>query len=295
MIHNKKFENISKDYWDYNPSTLSLLALINFPHKKNSNLIERLMGDKKQNKVINWYKRKYRFNNGFEGTLVVTTSDVPYGITPKRILSYIILQVKLTKNRQINLNLENKDFVDKIIAKCDSKDISKIKNIIQSLSISNLNFKIRYAKHISDNETEVTERIEKLYLIDSIDTTESILDNYIKGCLWNSIITVSIDFYNLIISPDFPVEEKVLLNLETSMALDVYYFFLYFNSVLQNASVEYNWQDLQHLFSFGYGEDRFAMKTFKTEFKQAIKNVLQLCDLKIEPMGDSGYRFISNI
>lgn len=310
LVDKQTYDSLNyKEFISFIPS---LLSVVTFPHRKNSKLVE-VFKSKKSGRTIEYYVRKYKYNNGTTAVLeVMSMNGIPYGVIPRRVLAYITKQVKLKGDKTIFLGNNQKEFLEKILGEnsAGGSDIKRLKEQMKSIFTCSINLETKSVNQINETESDIIERIEKINLVESVETVEKILSN--EKSQWQSTITISEQFFNIIKERSLPIDERVLLNLESPMAIDIYQYFIYQNATLANNQyaqknevgiassskiMTYEWKFLKDLFGFGWSDDKYAMRDFKIEFKKQLKVVLAISKLQVEEIGTNaknGYKLISN-
>jgi hypothetical protein len=303
----------SLDYKEFVSFIPSLLSVVTFPHKKSSRLVKTFT-NQESGRSIQYYVRHYKYSNGTTAILeVLSMHGIPYGVIPRRILAYITKQVKLTDSKIIFLGNNQKEFLEKILGDSSTggANIKRLKEQLKSIFTCSINLETKSVHHVSETESEIIDRIEKINLIDSSTTIEKMwtID---KESQWETNIVISDRFFEIIKKRSLPIDERVLLALDSPMAIDIYQYFLYQNATLSNNPhvqineadttysskiMHYNWEFLKELFGFGWSSDRYAMRDFKIEFKKQLQAVLAVSKLQIEAIGDNakdGYRLLTD-
>lgn len=95
-----------------------------------------------------------------------------------------------------------------------------------------------------------------------------------QAALWNSTVTLSLDFFNEVIERPVPIDMRALQALKRSpMALDIYCWLTHRFSYL-NKKTEIPWPALQIQFGSSYPETQQGQRDFRKNFLKHLRSVL---------------------
>jgi hypothetical protein len=212
------------------------------------------------------YERK---NGDFNMTIMAKPSvGLPYGNVPRLLLTWLTTEAIRTKSLELDLGSSMSSFMKSLgMTPTGGKNGSITRFKEQSKRLFSANIQCDYQ---DDNNYQNANFIiaSKMSLWWSMN--DSTTTNEITNKNWRSVILLSKDFYDEIITRPVPVDMRALQALRgSSLALDIYTWLTYRNSYLRKRS-EIPWELLELQFGSAYKESRF----FRNKFIEQLKKVL---------------------
>jgi hypothetical protein len=182
---------------------------------------------------------------------------LPYGPKARLILAHINSEAVKTQSKMIDVEASMTAFIKKIGLNTDGKTIREVKEQLRRISTSIVS--MGYAEE--NRSVQVDLKIVKAFdLWFPKDSKQRVL--------WSSVIQLSDDYFNSLLTHAIPLDERALSALShNSMALDIYAWMVQRLHRVDPQKPQFvSWQNLKEQFGNGYGE----MWKFKQVFRKTL-------------------------
>ena len=231
------------------------LVQATMPHKQTSNLIHE------------------RTNGAYKFTMSAMNPKVglPFGSTPRLLLSWLATEAVTRKSREIVLGESMSEFMrklDMIPAGGRWGSITRLKTQTTRLFSS----AIQCSYTAKDESGAIHQALQNMLIADSASLWWE-PNNPAQASLFESTVKLSEGFYNEIIDNPVPVDMRALKALRKSpLAIDIYCWLTYRMSYLKKPT-SIPWEGLQAQFGADYGLNSQGKRNFKKAFLKQLKNV----------------------
>lgn len=222
-----------------------MVKLFGFPYKKtDANVAEYVDGDLRY--------------------ILMSYKGLPYGTTPRIILSWIITEAKLNRSHKISLGYNLRSFLKEIGVDTNGRNYKKTKEQLQALL--DTGFEII-------KEGEDVRHAAKFYLSEKDSLWWH--QNEKQDALFNSEINLSPQFFEFC-QKAFPISKGAMISLKDSpLALDLY-FWLALRIFYLKRPVMIKWVNLKQQFGSNYKDNAAGRRKFKERFKEAFRKIKEL-------------------
>lgn len=203
-----------------------------------------------------------RENEGWK--LFISSQDgIPYGSTPRLLFNYITTQAVKTNSREIDVGRSLSDFMRIVGLSTDGKTMERFKKQCNALFGSTLS--ITYKD--GDGFTKRNLSIASLYEFWWESEEKKQLG------LFSSKITLSKEFFDLIVEKHIPVDLRAIKGIKkSSLAIDVYSWLTYkYYRISKRSFIP--WEALIFQFGAGYAENKTGRQSFKRSFQTALEKI----------------------
>lgn len=205
---------------------------------------------------------------------------LPYGMIPRILLTWISTEAVRTNSPELCLGNSMKDFMDKLGLGSHGGvrgDITRLKQQSQSLfsSVITLVQENNQAIHSGFGVENILVARSATLFWDSKKPEEP--------SLFQSHLSLTDDFFRLVVDRPIPVDLRVLRSLRrSSLAMDIYIWLVYRIYILRHP-MTIPWVSLKNQFGANYNSSR-GLLDFKKEFSRRLKEVLIFYpQAKVEP------------
>ncbi len=221
-------------------------------------------------------------------TVSFQTKDklLPYGIYPRRLISYLCKYITSTKakNPKIKLPKNKLNFLKEVLNinyVCGKNDTLMINNQLRAFAECLLSI------HYSNPNDKSRKQRDAIKFFDG-DCSWL----YDEKQEWLGEITLSEEMFDLIKSSVVPISEQAVNTFTNSRKLDIFNYFTYqnYNLHLKRMDHYFELEDLYNLFGSGIS----SINEFRRVFKRVIADIKQISSLEIVPLGKHGYKLLSN-
>jgi hypothetical protein len=214
------------------------------------------------------FKRK----NGLTSLTILNDPDIglPFGKIPRIICAFLCTEAKKykdTRGPEIFLGHSQTEFIEKMgmhNSGGDRGDITRYQDQAKRLFTSSITLIGEPGSQFHWRKVNIAD--EGMLLWNPHEDPE-------HRSQWQSKLTLSTPFYQECIEHSVPIDMRVLKKLRGPMAIDIYVWLTYrFHSIVYPTPV--TWKQLQWQFGAGYPKTAQGERSFRTNFKKQLRNVL---------------------
>lgn len=199
--------------------------------------------------------------------------DIPYGVYPRIILSWLITEAVRTKSRMIYIGSSLSSFMKQLglsVTGGKNGTINRFKQQLMGLITSNISYSFFNPKTKKNVILNFSIADSIYYSVDDEDVSEDFFDTK---------LVLSEPFFNEVIKYPIPVDKDALSVLRSSaLALDIYFWLTYKMSYIKE-KVEIPFSALKEQFGFSYGDTKQGRYEFRRKFVSQLNFVLSLYNL----------------
>lgn len=239
-------------------------------------LVQATMPHKNPGDVKAWGRRNGDFSMvmqpGYimDGNNEAKSIGLPYGTKPRLVMAFVSSEAVKTKRREIVLGRSLSQFMEKLNLQPTGGrwgSIPMLKEQMKRLFSATISF------HYQNQVAEISGGFKI--------ASQTILFWDLKApnqtALWESIVTLTEEFYKEITQHPVPINMEALSALKgSSLALDIYCWLTYRMSYLKH-DIEIPWE----LLALQFGSDYTELRDFKKNFIWQLRKVLTIYDAKV--------------
>jgi hypothetical protein len=209
---------------------------------------------------------------------------VPFGTIPRIVLAWMCSEAVRTKSPILELGLSAADFSRKLKMHYNGRDLARLKK--QALALARAVISVdgldAATSALAYEDIKITSRG---FVFWSDKNPE-------QKCIWESILTLTDDFYKSVVTRPVPIDMRALHALSKSpLAMDIYTWLVYRMFVLRvsgHGQALIPWAGLKEQFGNGYADGAKGLNNFKVNFKRRLKEVLEFYREANDHLSDTG-------
>lgn len=264
LVNNKKLslaqhvaEVTAQDAYSigYMPKFLTITTL---PHSDTEELI---------------YQRTAQFGVSQTTLTIFSRFGVPYGLIPRRILAWVCAEAIKTKSPRIHLGKSQASFLTNIGVGDNSLNLSNFKE--QSKRLFSSAITVDLATYEQRKDIQILE-FQQIFIAKKATFLWQPHKNS-EDAEWECELTLSDEFFESLMDKAIPIDMRIITNLSSSLAIDMYVFLCWRLSYLKE-KILMPWKELKNRLGSNYPDTSRGRADFKTNAKKQLKEVLILQD-----------------
>ncbi len=207
----------------------------------------------------------FKRSNGYNSLKIISNPKygLPYGIIPRIIIIWLCTEAKLNKSHIIYLGKSQNEFLKKLgflPTGGINGTINRVKN--QILKLFNSTILFIYKKN-------------NIYKFKNLTIFNNATFFWKKNNnFWKNNISLSKEFYKNIKNTSLPIDLRVVKNIRSPLALDIYLWLTWRTRIIKNKkSILISWKKLKLQFGSNYKNTNKGLSNFKIEFLKKLKYV----------------------